>query len=61
MPTLREIQQKINDFICAAISAEYNTNWEKPVDVSSKANDLIQIIQDYSNEIMEEQNAERKD
>lgn len=53
MIKLQEVTKKWNEFACAAISAEYNT-WEK-VDVHTVAEELKRAIEQYVNELENEE------
>lgn len=54
MPTLQEIQKQYDKFVCAAISAEYNRDWEAPPDLEPYIQDLIEMLKEYSVEIENE-------
>lgn len=56
MPTLQEIQKQYDKFVCAAISAEYNSDWEDPPDLEPYIHDLIEMLKEYSVEIENERN-----
>lgn len=56
MPTLQEIQKQYDKFVCAAISAEYNSDWEAPPDLEPVIHDLIEMLKEYSVEIENERN-----
>ena len=43
MRTLEEIQKQYDKFVCAAISAEYNSDWEEPPDLEPYIQDLIEM------------------
>ena len=54
MPTLQTIQSQYDKFICAAISAEYNSDWEIPPDLEPVVHDLIEMLKEYVVEIEDE-------
>jgi hypothetical protein len=56
MRTLEEIQKQYDKFVCAAISAEYNSDWEEPPDLGPYIQDLIEMLKEYSVEIENERN-----
>ena len=59
MIKLEKVVKLFNEFQCSAISAEYNT-WET-VDLKPVTEQLIKAIEQYVNEIEQEQETEKNE
>ena len=55
---LSELQTIWNDFICSAISAEYN-KFEQPIDLEPIVDDLYEKMKVYVKEVKDEQDNNR--
>lgn len=54
MPTLQTIQRQYDEFVCAAISAEYNSSWEAPPDLQPLVDKLKESLEEYVEELKDE-------
>ena len=55
MPSLQELQRVYDEFICSAIESEYSTPGMTKPDLEEIKNKLIEIIEQYYEEIENEQ------
>lgn len=55
MLTLTDLQQRWDKFICSAVESEYN-HWQQPLDLKPVANDLINAVSLYVEELEIENN-----
>lgn len=55
MPTLQTIQKIYNEFVCSALESEYATPEMTKPDLEQIKNELIEVIEEYTKEITEEQ------
>ena len=51
MPTLQTIQKIYNEFICSALESEYATPDMTKPDLEQIKNELIEVIEEYVEEI----------
>lgn len=51
MPTLQEIQKIYNEFVCSALELEYATPDMTKPDLEQIKNELIEVIEEYVEEI----------
>ena len=50
MITLKDIQTRWDKFICSAVESEYN-HWQEPLDLKPVADDLINVVKLYVEEL----------
>lgn len=55
MITLTDLQQRWDKFICSAVENEYN-HWQQPLDLNPVANDLMNAVSLYLEELEMEHN-----
>ena len=55
MITLRDLQTRWDKFICSAVESEYN-HWQQPLDLNPVANDLMNAVSLYLEELEIEKN-----
>lgn len=56
MPTLQEIQNIYNEFVCSALESEYATPDMTKPDLEQIKNELIEVIEEYVEELKDERN-----